>query len=137
MNENEILDDLPYEEDQILSQELIDSIVACAKYVKYFVMVAIAYDIWKFLQSLFMISQFGSFNYFSFQSLFSTLISLISLYFLWQFAKTAALLDYMSEREFVKALQSLKLYFIVHLVILVFWKIIHYLAPIINQYIVF
>ncbi len=137
MNDNEILDDFTYEENEFLSEELINTVIACAKYAKYFVLVAILYDVLKFFQQMYMVSQLSSLNYYTYQSLFTTLISFISMYFLWQFAKTAALLDYMGEREFVKALQSLKLYFIAHLAIMIFWKIGQYLGPMIGQFLLF
>lgn len=145
MNENEILDDLPYEEHQVLSKEVIDSIVACAKYAKFFVIVSIAYDAIKFIINMMTISKYrdsiegiyGSLAVYGFQSLIVALISLISLFFLWQFAKKGAMLDSYGEHEFVSALQSLKHYFVATLCIMILWKVIQFLGPFIGQFIAF
>ena len=145
MDENEILDDFPNEDHQILPTELIQTVIECAKYAKIFVFVSIAYDVFRFAMNIYVMYEhqssisdiYGSFSFYGLQSLVVALVSLISVYFLWQFSKKGVEMEIDGDQAFIGVLTSLKHYFIASLVIIVLFKILQYLGPFLGQFIVF
>ena len=140
MEEHEILDHLPAEGDHELSEDLIKTVVACAKVAKVFVIVSLIYEMSKFYQNWQTMNEFqdsiadiyGSYFWYVLQSFIISLTSLITLYFLWQFSKRGNDLRTI-ETAFLDMLSSLRNYFIAAVVMSVLFRILQFLGPMLSQ----
>ncbi len=145
MNENEILDDLPKDNNQEISAEFIQVILSCAKYAKIFVIVSIIYNVVRLVMNFYVVRQYaddigdiyGGLFWYTMQSMFFGIISFISIYFLWLFSKKAQEVELNGDEALRNILKSLKQYFIATLIVMVFYKAMAFLGPLLGQFVAF